>query len=384
MPPLAPPGAPDETPSQDPPYSPHVPVTDLLIDAMSLGDASAYRGIGTYVRHLLRGLSADERLSVTALVTAGTPLPPGVEAATIRRFAPPRYRSAEHDLRLPRELRRLEPNLFHSPTLDPPRRSPSPWVSTLFDVIPLVLDYQDLAGERRRWQRRAARYRSAAGVIAISRQTADDGIRLLGLDPKRIEVIHLGVGDEFRPPTGKREADPSYLLLAGEYSERKGYQEAFATLGRLADAGYRHRLHVIGRVAPWVKPSVDAVVSRAPSPERIDVLGFVDDVVAEYQHASLLLMTSRYEGFGLPILEAMACGTPVVGFANSSIPEVVGDAGVLVADGDVEAMARAAGAILDDDQRWLELSQRGMERARQFTWERSVSAHAELFATLGG
>lgn len=114
------------------------------------------------------------------------------------------------------------------------------------------------------------------------------------------------------------------------------------------------------------------------------MLGFVDDLVAEYQGASLLLFTSRYEGFGLPLLEAMACGTPIVAFANSAITEVVSDAGILVDDGDVREMVRAARSLLDDDRRWQELSERGLERARSFSWERSATAYADLFASVTG
>jgi glycosyltransferase involved in cell wall biosynthesis len=110
----------------------------------------------------------------------------------------------------------------------------------------------------------------------------------------------------------------------------------------------------------------------------VEIRGFVDDLVGEYQRASLLIVTSRYEGFGLPILEAMACGTPVVAFSNSAIAEVVGDAGVLVDDGDAAQMAGAVREILADESRQDELRHRGIERAREFTWERSARAHADL------
>lgn len=193
---------------------------DLLIDAVSLDDASAFRGIGTYVRQVLAGLAADKRFSPSALVAEGTDLPPGVQPLTVRRFVPPRFRATEHDLRLPHELDRERPQVFHSPALDPPRRSPVPWICTLHDVIPLVLDYPDLAAERKRWKRRAARYRSASSVIAVSRHTADEGIRVLELDPQRVEVIPHGVEDRFRASVGPRDADPPYILAVGEYSQR--------------------------------------------------------------------------------------------------------------------------------------------------------------------
>jgi len=357
-------------------------MTQLLVDATALGDDSAFRGIGTYVRHLLAGLAERPGLAVTALCRQGTALPPGVSGVPLRRIAPGRFRPLEHEVLLPLDLLRQRADVFHSPALSPPWRCRSPWVQTLHDVIPLVVDDPELEVERRRWRRHAERYRRADAIVAVSRYSADVGISVLGLDPRRVEVVPHGVDPGFHPPAGGLSERPEHLLLVGEYSRRKGYPEAFAVVGALAQLGYPHRLRVMGRIAPWVQPAVDAVVSEAPVPERIELLGFVDDLVAEYQQAQVLLMSSRYEGFGFPVLEAMACGTPVVAFANSSLSEVVGDAGILVPDGDVRAMVQVVGSLLDDEARWADLSARGLERAKEFSWQKSVTAHAELFERL--
>jgi len=353
-----------------------------MIDATGLADDSSYRGIGTYLRHLLRALASDPDVSMTALVparAAGADLPAGVERVPVRRIAPGRWRHAEHELLLPFDLARRSADLFHSPALNPPARCRGPWVQTLHDVIPLVFDDPELAAERRRWTRHAMRYRRAGAIIAVSRHTADVAVSTLGLDPRRIEVIHHGVSPGFTPGDRSRSGEAPYLLTVGEYSRRKGFAEAFAVAGALAELGYPHRLRVVGRIAPWVRPALDALVASAPVPDRIDLLGFVDDVVGEYQRADVLLMTSRYEGFGLPVLEAMACGTPVVAFANSSITEVVGEAGILVDDGDVTKMVIAVRSVCDDPLLWHELSQRGIERAAEFSWERSARAHADVY-----
>jgi glycosyltransferase involved in cell wall biosynthesis len=354
-------------------------VTEVLIDATALGDDSAYRGIGTYVRHLVSALAADEGLSLAALVRAGTAMPPGVQSVVVRRSAPGRFRRVEQDLRLPIDLRRHRAGVFHGPALNPPRRIEGPWVQTLHDLIPLVYDDAELAVERRWLRRQIRRYRAADAVIAVSRYTAQQGIALLGLDPRRVEVIPHGVDSAFRPGPERRDAEPPSLLMVGEYSKRKGYAEAFAAIGALADRGYPHVLRTSGRIAPWVAPITDALRAQASHPERIELLGFVDDLVGEYQRASVVIVPSRYEGFGLPVLEAMACGTPVVAFANSSVTEVVGDAGVLVTDGDVAGLVAAISSLLDDPERWSELEARGRERAATFTWERSAAAHAELY-----
>jgi glycosyltransferase involved in cell wall biosynthesis len=352
--------------------------TRVLLDATSLGDDSAYRGIGSYVRHLLDGLSAQPGFEVTALCRRGTQLPPGVRRARAHRVAPGRFRPLEHELLLPLDLLRAA-DVVHSPALAPPWRSRHPWVQTLHDVIPLVLADPELEVERQRWRRHAPRLRRASRIIAVSRHSADVGIRVLGLDPSRVEVIHHGVDPRFQPPSQARAREPR-LLLVSEYSRRKGYPEAMALIGRLKEAGYPHRLRITGRIAPWVRPALDALLSSAPAPDRVELAGFVEDLVAEYQRAQVLVISSRYEGFGFPAIEAMACGTPVVAFDNSALPEVLGDAGLLVPDGDVAALTRAARSLLDDGERWAELSARGLERVRSFTWASSVEAHRAVLA----
>jgi glycosyltransferase involved in cell wall biosynthesis len=355
----------------------------VLIDATGLGDDSAYRGIGTYLRHLLEGLGSRGDLEVQALALPAARVPDGVHARRRRALAPGRWRRVEHELRLPLALARMDADVFHSPALDPPARCPAPWVQTLHDVIPLVFEDPELAVERRRWERQAPRYRRAQAIIAISRHTAEVGVTALGLDPERIEVIPHGVSPAFAPAQTEGRDDPPSLLMVGEYSRRKGYPEAFAAIGALAELGYPHRLRVTGRIAPWVAPRLAELVAGAPEPARIELLGFVEDLVGAYQRADALIMTSRYEGFGLPILEAMACGTPVVAFSNSAITDVVGDAGRLVADGDVPALVSALRGVLDDPGLREDLRARGIERARMFSWDRCVSAHAELYRRCG-
>lgn len=356
--------------------------TDVVIDATTLGTAGGYRGIGSYVRNLLQALPAEPSVDVRAIATPDVRLPAGIARLPVRRLAPGRFRSLEHDLRLPRDLRRSGPEVIHSPSSEPPPRWPAPLVQTLFDVIPLRSDDPDLAQERRRWRAMAPRYRRAGAVIAISRHAADEGIAALGLDPRRVTVAHLGVSEDFRPAEIAGAIAPPYILLVSEYSRRKGYEAAFAVISAIADAGYPHRLRVAGRIAPHIATKVSAVVASAARPDRIDLLGFVDDIVAEYQGAQAVLVASSAEGFGLPALEAMACGTPVIAFANTSTSEVVDDAGVLVADGDVAQMVKETKRVLDDGGWRMELVGRGLERAQAFTWERCASVHAEVYRSV--
>jgi len=223
-------------------------------------------------------------------------------------------------------------------------------------------------------------------VITDSRHTADDAVRILGLDPAKIHVVHCGADPAFRPRTGRSSDAPPFLLYVGAHGPHKGYAEAFAVAARLATSGLPHRLKVVGAIARRVKPLVTVELNRASHPDRVDLLGFVpfDELVRLYSEAEAVIVTSRYEGFGLPALEAMASGTPVVAFDNSSIPEVVGDGGILVADGDVEAFAAAVRGVVTDERRWKDLSDAGVARASAFSWDQAAIAHAEIYRAVAG
>lgn len=353
----------------------------VLVDGSALGGPSASSGITISIRRLLEALAAGGAVDLTTLVTVGVALPDGVRRRPVHRIARKgRAELVEHALRLPLDLRRTRTDIFHNPVFHAPWQVDRPYVQTLHDVIPLVLDDPDMAALRARWRRFAPRYRRADAVIAVSRSAADDGIRLLGLDPARVEIAHHGVGPEFRP--GPAPADPPFVLVVGEFSKRKGFAEAFAVVARLAELGHRHRLKVVGRVHPWARDDLAATLAASPRPDLVDHAGFVDDLPEVLRSASVFLGTSRYEGFGLPALEAMASGVPVVAFANSATTEVVAGGGCLVPDGDVGAMADAAHRLLSSPAAWSEAREAGLARAARFTWAASADVHAQVFAAL--
>jgi alpha-1,3-rhamnosyl/mannosyltransferase len=246
----------------------------------------------------------------------------------------------------------------------------------------LVFKHPDLERERQRWMKLAPRLARANAVIAVSDDTKQAAIRTLGLNETRVHVVPLGVDPRFRPHDRRPSPDPPYLLYVGEYGPWKGYPEACAAISELAERGFPHHLKIGGHVAEWVMPVVRRLISECPHPERVELLGFVDDagLLELYSGATALVVTSRCEGFGLPALEAMATGTPVIAFANSATTEVVEGGGVLVDDGDVSAVVDAVADVIEHGSRWEELSRLGQERAAGFTWQACATRHAEIYA----
>lgn len=357
----------------------------VLVDATQVGPSGPRSGIARYVDGVLGSAAVRDGLDLRALVRPDAELAAGVGRVEVRRaLSRGRPHLWEHQGRRAIEARRARPDVFHNPNPHSPLPPGRPWVQTLHDVIPLVFDDPTLEGLRHQMARSGRRYARADAVIAVSQHAADEGVRVLGLDPDRVHVIPHGVHPQFTPDGPAEAADPPYLAVVSEFSLRKGFGEAFAVAARLAEAGLPHRLRVAGRVPPWSAHQLDALLAAAERPDRISMEGFVADLPAFLRGATATVVTSRYEGFGFTALESMACGTPVVSFDNTSLPEVVGAGGVLVPDGDVDAMAEAVMAIAVSPARRAERSGAGLAHARAFTWERSGARHAEVYRAVAG
>ncbi|MEQ1785815.1 MAG: glycosyltransferase family 1 protein [Acidimicrobiales bacterium] len=355
------------------------------MDATQVGPSGPRSGIARYVDGVLGARAVQEDLDVRALARSDAELAPGITRVEVRRrLSSGRPHLWEHQLRRAWEVRRAHPAVFHNPNPHAPVRPGVPWVQTLHDVIPLVFDDPTLAGLRTQMARYGPRYAEADAVIAVSQHAADEGVRLLDIDPARLHVIPHGVHPSFRADGPSEPADPPYFAVVSEFSLRKGFGQAFAAVAQLADTGLPHRLRVAGRVPPWSAAQLDALLAAAARPDRISMEGFTPDLPAFLRGATATLVTSRYEGFGFTALESMACGTPVVAFANTSLPEVVGDGGVLVPDGDVEAMVDAAEAIATDPAHRSRLVAAGLARAAAFSWEESGARHAAVYRQVAG
>ncbi|HUS70632.1 MAG TPA: glycosyltransferase family 1 protein [Anaerolineae bacterium] len=222
--------------------------------------------------------------------------------------------------------------------------------------------------------------READLILGDSESTRQDVIELLGVDRDRVEVVYPGVGQAFRVIGDQQHLamvrelyglDRPFILNVGTLEPRKNLAtllDAYAALRRRG--GLEHRLVIAGGRG-WLYDGVFRCAEELSLKENVLFLGYVaeEHLPALYCLADLLVFPSLYEGFGLPPLEAMACGTPVITSDSSSLPEVVGEAGLMVPAQDPEALAEAMAMVLADRGLREDLVRKGLSRASEFTWQ---------------
>jgi glycosyltransferase involved in cell wall biosynthesis len=171
----------------------------------------------------------------------------------------------------------------------------------------------------------------------------------------------------------------AYVLFVGTVQPRKNLERLAEAMTAVVNAGLPHRLVIAGKRG-WLADRVEARIAGSPHRDRIRFLGYVadEDLAALYSGADAFCLPSLYEGFGLPVLEAMACGVPVVAARSSALPEVAGEAALLVDPSDAAAIGDGLRRVLTDEPLRRELTNRGLERAVQFTWERAGTATIAL------
>jgi glycosyltransferase involved in cell wall biosynthesis len=274
--------------------------------------------------------------------------------------------------RLRRALRLDELDAIHFPlsVIVPPLRGRPPAAATVHDLqhelYPQFFSRAELAYRRLVYGQTVTASRI---VIAISEHARQALLAKYGLDPERVVAIPLGVDHErFTPGDARREAFLLYPANPWPHKNHARLYEAFSLLRRERP---ELRLVLTGSGHPQALP--DSVESRGRVPS--------DELVRLYQTASALVFPSLYEGFGLPPLEAMACGCPVATSNATSLPEVCGDAAEYFDPLSPGDMARATNAVLDDPAPYVE---RGLARARQFSWEACARGHDDVYRRLAG
>jgi glycosyltransferase involved in cell wall biosynthesis len=233
--------------------------------------------------------------------------------------------------------------------------------------------------------------RRADHVIAVSECTRRDLIAAYGVAPEKISVIHEAANPRFRPQSpdvvaavrARYGLPPRYLLFVGTIEPRKNLTRLLAAFEAVYADGLSDGWVVVGKRG-WLCDDFFAALERSPAREAVILPGYVpdEDLPAVYAGAQALVFPSLYEGFGLPVLEAMACGAPVVTSTTSSLPEVGGEAALYCDPTDTESMIGVLRQLLQDREMRPALARRGLARATQFSWERAANQTQALYDAL--
>ncbi|MEP7290617.1 MAG: glycosyltransferase family 1 protein [Chloroflexota bacterium] len=355
-------------------------------------------GIGRYVREIVAALSRqpadfDYRLFVSG-VTSEKPLPP-LPAANFT-WKPTRLSPLwlarlwqRAQLPFPVEFFTGAVDLYHATDFVlPPVRCKS--LLTVHDLSfvrvpetasPALKSYLDRVVPRS--------VKRADHILADSQATKDDLIALYGTPPQKITVLLSGVDPRFQPT-----ADPAilqkykiparpYIFSVGTVQPRKNYIRLIHAVAALRSRGSDIGLVIAGGKG-WLDDPIYAAITAAKMQEYVQFIGFADDadLPALYSAAHITAVPSLYEGFGIPVLESMACGTPVLTSNLSSLPEVAGNAALTVDPTDLEAIVESLQRLIDDESLRALLVTRGTVRAREFSWERSAQQLHAIYAQM--
>jgi glycosyltransferase involved in cell wall biosynthesis len=236
--------------------------------------------------------------------------------------------------------------------------------------------------------------RHSDAVIAISSSTRSDSIRLLGIPESKINTIPLGVEKDFHPAADKRlleivrtkhKLPESFILYVGTVEPRKNLPLLLCAFAGLLRRGTPYYLVVVGKLG-WMYEDVFKLIDELGIKEKVRLTGYFpqEDLSSVYQLADIFVYPTSYEGFGLPVLEAMACGTPVITSNVSSMPEFVGNAGILIPPGDVEALEQAMLDLIYDKDKRERFSRAGIERAAAYTWEHMAEDTIKVYQRILG
>jgi len=357
---------------------------------------SAYRvgGIPEYTRQLVAAtaeqLGTKDRLTIIehrrgprGMLGYGRPI--------TRRgvWTPPHHRWEQ--LLLPLELAGLAADVVHFPDFIPLFQLRAPTVITVHDLaflrFPGILD----PNARRYYGQIDAAVRRADAIIAVSESTRHDLDELLGVDPRRVAVIHEAAAPAFGPldraaVSERRIGDArlragDFALFVGTLEPRKNLRTLLEALRLVIDRKRTAPKLVIAGPRGWLDDPLFATVRRLRLEPHITFTGAVDRraLVWLYNACRVYLHPELYSGFGLPVLEAMQCGAPVIAARSSSIPEVAGDAALLLEPEDPEAWADAWEQLWDDSAARRELGARGIERAAGFSWQRAAASTLDVY-----
>ncbi|GAB4530651.1 MAG: glycosyltransferase family 1 protein [Anaerolineae bacterium] len=352
-------------------------------------------GIGRYVRELVAALARLDEATTYKLFVAGAqalPQPPGENFIWRSvRLSPKWLARFWHRLQVPVPVEAItgKIDLYHATDFVlPPTRARS--ILTVHDLS--FIRVPEAASPRLKAYLDAVVPRScqrATHILADSQATKDDLVTFYNLSPDKVTVLLSGVDARFKPTQVDMSplrakygfSERPYVFCVGTVQPRKNYIRLIQALAQLRAAGHDLALVIAGGRG-WLDNPIYAAIQESGMRDYVHLIGFADDadLPSLYSGAFCVAFTSLYEGFGLPVLEGMACGTPVITSDVSSMPEVAGDAALLVDPYQTEAIVDAIRQLLEDSALRERLVARGFAQAARFTWENSAR---ELMAVYG-
>lgn len=350
-------------------------------------------GVGVYTAHVLAHVAPLLDGGVVSLAHRAVQWPVGVSRPATPVLAPPfaMNKTVWMQMCLPWQLRRADVHLCHFTNSVAPLACPVPMLITVHDAS--LWFYPEYHYPRRLLAMRPlipAVARRARMVVTVSHQARRDVVQVLGLPPEKVRVVYEAPSPFFRPlPPGEWMAavreryrlPDRFVLYVGTLEPRKNLVRLVRAVARLnQEAGVACGLVLVGPRG-WKDEAIFAAVAEARRATTVRVVGYVplEDLRALYNLAAVFAFPSLYEGFGLPVLEAMACGTPVVTSRGGALEEVAGDAALLVDPTDEQALASALATVLTEREVALALRTAGLARAAQFDWQRTAQEMVALY-----
>ncbi|MBC7236430.1 MAG: glycosyltransferase family 4 protein [Chloroflexi bacterium] len=351
-------------------------------------------GISRYTLQLIEALArieAEDEFVILQSYKAKKPILDSPNFITRRLLTPSHHRLEQ--LTLPLEISLLRLDVLHSPDFIPPFRRNCRSVITIHDLVFILYPHFLSKDAARYYGQIDQAVRHTDAIIAVSEATKRDIIRLVGVPERKITVIYEAASPIFRPiktpDIRQRVRDRfgihgDFLLFVSTIEPRKNVPTLLKAMRRLLDDYDPDVKLVLAGEKGWLYDEVFRLVGELKLEEDVIFLGRVstEELLWLYNAAQALVAPSIYEGFGLPPLEAMACGTPVIVSNVSSLPEVVADAGLLVDPYNVEEIAVAMWRILTDQELRQTLIEKGLKRSAFFSWDKAAEKTLELYHSL--
>lgn len=354
-------------------------------------------GIGQYIIHLTRALAnletPDDHFVLLQSRKDKTKIIENYSFSRASLWTPSHHRLEQPALRV--ETSRKGLDLLHSPDFIPPFRRNYKSVITVHDLAFLLYPQFMTAEAARYYGQIDHAVRNTDHIIAVSKATKQDLISYLGVPSEKITVIYEGSNPAYKR-IDRQEArafcekrwglDANFIFLISTIEPRKNVPTLLRAYKLLRNDYKRREKLVLAGSKGWLFEEVDETIKSLKLEEDVILIGRVQDISVNYLYnaASMLVFPSFYEGFGLPPLEAMTCGTPVIVSKIKVMPEVVGDAALLIDPHDEADLAIAMHRLLTDAHLRAELIDKGLKRAAKFSWEQAARETLAVYHKVGG